>query len=201
MEKNCTICLVSKDLASFSLVKNKKGDRVPHSYCMNCLSLKKKEDYLKHREKRLQTIHKYSESHKEQISEAGKQYRKTETYKVSAKRTRSKISYKEKNLVRNAKYREVNRLQVRTRINEWRRQNPLSGREQFARRRAAKLQRTPKWADLGAIKQFYLNCPEGMVVDHVIPLRGKIISGFHIVENLQYLTPEENLKKGNKYVG
>lgn len=201
MDKSCSICKEVKPLDYFSLIRNKVGDRVPHSYCSVCLSLKKKEDYLKHKEKRLSTIHKYAELNRDKIYNTGKEYRKTESYKNSTSISRSKESYKQKNLARNAKYRENNPQKVKDRINKWRRDNPLSGREQVAKRRSAKLMRTPQWANLDAIKQFYLNCPEGMVVDHIIPLRGKNISGFHIVENLQYLTPEENAKKGNKYVG
>ena len=59
--------------------------------------------------------------------------------------------------------------------------------------------RTPVWADRESIKKFYLNCPEGYQVDHVIPLNGKYVSGLHVIENLQYLTIEENLKKSNKF--
>ena len=68
-----------------------------------------------------------------------------------------------------------------------------------AKRRAAELKRTPKWADLKAIKEIYRNCPKGYHVDHIIPLRGKKVSGLHVPENLQYLTKEENLKKYNKF--
>lgn len=60
------------------------------------------------------------------------------------------------------------------------------------------VQRTPKWADLVSIRTKYINCPKGMHVDHIIPLRGKYVSGLHVVDNLQYLTPEENLLKSNK---
>ena len=67
------------------------------------------------------------------------------------------------------------------------------------RYKADKANRVPPWADLAKIKEFYSNCPTGMVVDHVIPLRGKLVSGFHIHTNLQYLTPEENAAKGNKF--
>jgi 5-methylcytosine-specific restriction endonuclease McrA len=59
--------------------------------------------------------------------------------------------------------------------------------------------RMPKWANKEAIKQFYLNKPKGYQVDHVIPLRGKNVSGLHVEENLQYLLPEQNRKKSNHY--
>ena len=72
-------------------------------------------------------------------------------------------------------------------------------RVKAARRNASKLQRTPKWADLNAIKQFYLNCPKGYEVDHIIPLQGVNVSGFHVLSNLQYLTKSENSRKRNKY--
>tara|TARA_R110002153_G_scaffold238949_1_gene393371 strand:- start:6 stop:539 length:534 start_codon:yes stop_codon:yes gene_type:complete len=68
-----------------------------------------------------------------------------------------------------------------------------------AKRRAAKLQRTPAWADLEAIKQFYLNCPKGYHVDHDVPLQGVNVSGLHVLNNLVYLTAEDNLKKSNKW--
>jgi hypothetical protein len=69
-----------------------------------------------------------------------------------------------------------------------------------AKRRAAKLQRTPAWADLKAIRQFYLNCPKGYHVDHIVPLQGDNVSGFHVLNNLQYLTKSENCSKGNKLI-
>lgn len=68
-----------------------------------------------------------------------------------------------------------------------------------AKRRADSILRTPKWADLEKIKQVYINCPKGMVVDHIVPLRGKNVSGLHVHTNLQYLTPSENSHKGNRF--
>ena len=68
-----------------------------------------------------------------------------------------------------------------------------------AKRRASKLQRTPAWAELAEIKQFYKNCPEGYHVDHIIPLQGDKVSGFHVLSNLQYLPAQENISKSNKY--
>jgi hypothetical protein len=48
------------------------------------------------------------------------------------------------------------------------------------------------------IREFYKDCPTGMVVDHIIPLQGKKVSGLHVIWNLQYLTPQQNLSKGNR---
>lgn len=55
------------------------------------------------------------------------------------------------------------------------------------------------WTESEEINKFYENCPEGYHVDHVIPLKGKTVSGLHVLSNLQYLTAEENLRKGNKF--
>ena len=49
------------------------------------------------------------------------------------------------------------------------------------------------------IKEFYDNCPKGMEVDHIIPLNGKLVSGLHTIGNLQYLTPNANRSKSNKF--
>jgi len=72
-------------------------------------------------------------------------------------------------------------------------------RHREAKRRAAKLQRTVAWADLAAISDFYMKCPEGYEVDHIIPLQGKLVSGLHVENNLQYLKQRENRSKSNKY--
>jgi len=83
------------------------------------------------------------------------------------------------------------------------RQEPSNKKQANAReakRRATKLKRTPIWADIPNIKAIYEKCPEGCHVDHIIPLKGKLVSGLHVETNLQYLTAVENLKKSNKYL-
>ncbi len=59
--------------------------------------------------------------------------------------------------------------------------------------------RIPTWVDMRSIKMFYSACPKGMHVDHIIPLRGTLVSGLHVLENLQYLSAKDNLAKNNKY--
>lgn len=69
-----------------------------------------------------------------------------------------------------------------------------------ALRRARKLQQTPPWANIEALKLIYKNCPPGFHVDHIVPLAGKDVCGLHVEYNLQYLPALENLQKGNKVV-
>jgi hypothetical protein len=68
-----------------------------------------------------------------------------------------------------------------------------------AKRKATKLQRTPSWANLAAIRLIYETCPIGHHVDHIVPLQGKNVSGLHVEWNLQHLPAEENLRKSNKF--
>ena len=77
-----------------------------------------------------------------------------------------------------AKYREANRPLVRA---------------SHARSKACRAH--PAWANWDAIVKVYAGCPDGLVVDHYVPLNAPNVSGLHVAENLQYLTPSENLIK------
>lgn len=74
-------------------------------------------------------------------------------------------------------------------------------RAQWARRRLVIEQQTPLWANLEKIAEIYSFCPPGYHVDHIVPLRGKFVSGLHIETNLQYLPDVENLQKANHFRG
>jgi len=101
-------------------------------------------------------------------------------------------------LLRSSVWDKANPGRNKVRAAVWAQANPNKRRAGKAKRRAARLQRTPPWADLKAIQAFYVGCPPGNHIDHVIPLQGELISGLHVLANLQYLPSTENIAKGNR---
>lgn len=76
-------------------------------------------------------------------------------------------------------------------IEEQRKLNRMSFMKYYMKKRS----QTPDDADHDLIKQIYENCPADMEVDHIIPVS---LGGLHHQDNLQYLTPDENKRKGNR---
>lgn len=96
----------------------------------------------------------------------------------------------------------------RKRWREYNKKNPEIRRFLTAKRRSFKLKASPPWLteeDIEDIKAFYVAAKQleilascKLEVDHIIPLQGKEVCGLHVPWNLQLLTAEENIAKGNK---
>lgn len=108
------------------------------------------------------------------------------------------IKHKEKGLIATKKWQSKNNEHIREVGKKYRQANPHKMRAAVARRWAEKLKATPIWADHEKIAEIYsLAIKTGKHVDHIIPLRGKLVCGLHVHNNLQPLDPIANKRKGN----
>jgi hypothetical protein len=84
-------------------------------------------------------------------------------------------------------------------------QNPDKLLALAAQRKRDVRQATPPWVDMSAIVKIHaartavsIDTGAQYHVDHYYPLKGKTICGLNVPWNLQIITAEENLAKGNK---
>lgn len=138
----------------------------------------------------------WEKANPEKVKEANRKYYLANREKVLSRNKEWKEHNREKWLIGHNRWIDENFKKVRDYKKKWDSNNQPTKNACTARYRAAKSQRVPKWANLEVIKEFYKNCPEDMTVDHIIPLRGKTVSGLHVENNLQYLTLSENSSKG-----
>lgn len=142
--------------------------------CMECRRLKERERYYADKQKTKAKIKK--------------------KYTANAEKLRAKR--RELYAANPSKERELSKI----RSQKWRAANPQHRNALKRKYVADKGKRTPAWADLKAIVDFYKGCPVGFHVDHIYPLRGKFVSGLHVIENLQYLSAVENQRKNNRFM-
>ncbi len=103
------------------------------------------------------------------------------------------------------KWSENNKEKARMSVKKWRLENRHTINAWLAKRRAIKKQAIPSWADMQKIKKIYkqsetLTAATGLThhVDHIYPLQSHYMCGFHVENNLQILTAEENFRKSNQ---
>ena len=158
--------------------------RVNDYGCMECRKISKNRYYEKYPEKlrygtletRQKRKRKYYKENKESISEYNVQYMKS--------RLEKDPDYKKRN---DKRYRD---------------NHP----ERDAKRRAHKIQSTPKWYESEKIKHLYLKRSQlsklwgiDLHVDHIVPLQGDNVCGLHCWDNLQLLEATINISKSNKF--
>ena len=112
----------------------------------------------------------------------------------------------EKDKEQSRAWREANREKAKESCRAWNEANPDKRNALTSKRRAAKLQRTPAWADHESIRLWYLGARilgellgETYHVDHILPMQGEKVSGLHTFENLQLLPGSENCSKRNSF--
>jgi len=193
-EKKCTgPCSLVKTINEFYIDRNPKSKSGYRSQCKTCIIESRTEYYYNN--KKLRTKYLIDNAETTAITRAA--YRKNNKEKIAIQVARARKKNPELFRKRNSDYKSNNKDKINAAT---------------AKRRAAKLQRTVAWADLGKIRDIYdqcieinltaktAGCTEIFVVDHVIPLVGKLVSGLHVENNLQIMTLKDNCRKHNKFI-
>lgn len=131
--------------------------------------------------------------------------------KESARYKEWRLANPDKVRQKNANWQSANWDKFLTISAKWKKRNRGHVNAKSAERRNAKDQRTPLWLtdqDFAAMAKIYAMADEltkayGYVwhVDHIIPLRGALVSGLHVPANLQILPGSANMSKGNRFYG
>jgi 5-methylcytosine-specific restriction endonuclease McrA len=133
------------------------------------------------------------------------EYYKANAAQISAWRAEYNKANRVEIAAKKAAYAKRNRVEIAARTADYQKSNPHIYNAQKAKRRAQKLQATPPWVNLEAIKAIYKQCAERTkatgikhAVDHIYPLTSTEVCGLHVAANLQILTKSENSSKSNR---
>ena len=149
---------------------------------------RKEKDNKRYQQKREEILLKkkiFYQENQEALKERSIQWRKDNPEKTKLSRTRYRKTHPEKIKEKRKRYQIKHSKELSAKAIRYRNSRYI-----------------PKWItkeELEAIKRFYINCPKGYQVDHIVPLNGNSVTGFHVLSNLQYITKEENLIKSNKF--
>jgi hypothetical protein len=133
------------------------------------------------------------------------------TYQNNADAVKLKVkSWVERNPDRvaktKAKYRDSNRELLREKNRLRHAEKPHLAVMNQSLRKARQLQATPPWADICAIERVYELAQvtselSGVKfsVDHIVPLKHKLVCGLHVPANLRVITLVANKVKANKF--
>ena len=172
--KECSKCGEEKPLDSFSWKVKSAGRR--HAKCKSCVKLHDAKYRADNKDRRKKYDEKYRENNREQIK------------------------------ARKSNWRDENREKLRQSYRVYRVNNRDKCNASWVKYEAAKISRSPQWADQHLISEYYKEAMRlqeltgiKFHVDHIIPLRGELVSGLHVETNLQLLPAHENLGKSNSF--
>lgn len=203
--KLCKGCKSIRTLDEFYNDSSKKDGK--STRCKQCKNAASSIYVSKHRNEVRKISKNWRERNIHKKRNSDLEWRKSNPDKYKAIRKKYRENHKETLSESFKKWRVQNKKHLKVKYQEWSIRN--RGLKTFlqSKRHADILLRTPVYANLEKIKQFYIEAERLSLetgvrhhVDHIIPLRGVTVSGFHHEGNLQILTAEKNLAKSNKLI-
>jgi hypothetical protein len=123
-----------------------------------------------------------------------------------ARLDRAKPGAKERATVLSKLWAERNPDRVKAGARRWYQRHLEHARLQLAIAQATRRRRYVSWANVEAIAELYARAAlltrttgRSHVVDHIIPLKGRMVSGLHVENNLRIIERSENARKSNKW--
>ena len=172
------------------------GKRYKDGHCYECVKERVHKWYLANKDKDNKRCRDQYKAEPEKYSVRAKAWRK-------ANQEKAKSLDREKYL---AMDREKRNAQSLSRTKAYRKRHPDRHAADVSKRNAHKKQTIPTWANPIKIQEFYhtakmlgMHTGEFYHVDHIVPLKSKIVCGLHCEANLRIILATENQSKGNRY--
>lgn len=199
----------ARKLAYYYANKEKVKARVEAN--KDAISAQRK-DYRQRNKDKLATANaEWREAHREYAKQKTAQWRAADPARAAQSRKDYYTAHREEILEKQRKWIAKNVEALREYHRKRYQQMPELYVSAYHRRRARKLQATAAWdtdlTELASVEAADLvrkrKEATGMKwhTDHVVPLRGKVVSGLHVWNNLQVIPAAANLSKSNAFRG
>ena len=140
----------------------------------------------------------------EKVKAKGRAHREVHGERLNEKNRAWRKANPEKHIAAVLAWRKANPERLKESKAAWRKRCAGAVNETQMRRYAAKLKRTPAWADVNEIRKVYEECSRqrkiglDVQVDHIVPLLGRTVCGLHVHNNLRIIQAQENRSKSNQ---
>lgn len=206
--KTCAKCGDNKPFSLFSNSAASKDGKF--RICKECDKLLGAKRYADNSDRKKASAKAWHADNPERVKEIKSAYKERNKERLNAiERERQRIKRladPEAARAKDAEVRAKDKEKILARAASWRARNIAHRSAYSAQKRAANAKATPKWANRFFIEEAYdlarrRTAATGVDwhVDHVIPLRSKLVCGLHVELNLQVITAKQNLRKHNKF--